>query len=70
MHGFAPFEGETLEEVKQAMMKGDISIDPDLSPNVQNLIFNILKVLPEERLSAQEIRAHPWMKDMRRRKLD
>lgn len=50
-------------------MKGDIHIDPNLSENVQNLIFNILKVLPEERLTAKEIRAHPWMNDMKRKRV-
>lgn len=47
LHGFAPFEGETVDEVRQSMIAGEIHIDPDLSANVQNLIFGILKVNPE-----------------------
>jgi serine/threonine protein kinase len=46
LHGFAPFEGDTVEAVRDAMLQGEIHIDPSLSSNVQNLIFNLLKVDP------------------------
>lgn len=34
-------------------MLGEINIDPELSQEVQNLIFNILKVDPHERLTVE-----------------
>jgi hypothetical protein len=51
------------------MLQGEIHIDPDLSNNVQNLIFNILKVDPNERISIENIKTHPWMLDMKKLKL-
>jgi serine/threonine protein kinase len=69
LHGFAPFEGETVAEVREAMLQGEIHIDPELSNNVQNLIFNILKVDPNERISIENIKTHPWMREMKKLKL-
>jgi serine/threonine protein kinase len=69
LHGFAPFEGETVAEVREAMLQGEIHIDPELSNNVQNLIFNILKVDPNERISIENIKTHPWMCEMKKLKL-
>lgn len=46
LHGFAPFQGQKVEEVRENMIKGQINIDSDLSSQVQDLIFGILKVNP------------------------
>lgn len=46
------------------MMAGKIQLDPDLSDNVQDLICSILKVDPDERITLQEIRSHPWSIEM------
>lgn len=43
------------------MIGGEIYFDSELSNNVQNLIINILKVNPSERLKIEEIKNHPWM---------
>jgi hypothetical protein len=51
------------------MLQGEIHIDPSLSNNVQNLIFNILKVDPNERISIENVKTHPWMLDMKKLKL-
>lgn len=51
------------------MLKGELEIDPDLSENVQDLIFNILKVDPNERLSISQIKQHPWLKAIWNKKL-
>ena len=35
LHGFAPFEGETVDEVRNSMLEGKLKLDPELSENVQ-----------------------------------
>lgn len=58
-----------MVEVRESMLAGEISIDPELSENVQNLIFNILKVSPEERLTCSQIKSHAWVLEMNKKRL-
>lgn len=51
------------------MLKGEIHVDPALSENVQDLIFNILKVDPKERLTIAEIKTHAWLIQMKKKRL-
>lgn len=69
LHGAAPFEGDSLEAVRDAMLEGEIRIDPAFSHHLQNLIFNLLKVDPDDRITIEDIKAHPWMTDMKKLRL-
>ena len=70
LHGYAPFEGDSANEVRSEILNGKLRLDPSLSPNAQDLIFQILKIDPEQRISLKEIKKHAWIKEMMIRKVD
>lgn len=61
LHGFAPFEGENVEEVKRSMENGVVKLGSHLSSEVGDLIEKILQVKPESRIKISEIENHSWI---------
>lgn len=62
IHGNPPFKGKTEnEKFKSILNNGNIMFDDHISQDARNLVRNILKSNPNERLTMQEIFHHPWM---------
>ncbi|CAD8062352.1 unnamed protein product [Paramecium sonneborni] len=63
IHGFAPFKGKTNQEKGQNIINlQTIEFNSSCSFEVKDLISNILKTNPEDRLSLIQIFEHPYMK--------
>ncbi|CAD8191316.1 unnamed protein product [Paramecium pentaurelia] len=62
LHGYAPFRGRNNEELCNKIKSGQpINFSPTLSHEVITLIKGILKYIPSERLTMEQIFDHPWM---------
>ena len=61
LSGKLPFMGSTVEKMYKRILEGKVNYPTHFSPEVRDLIGKILKVKGEERLSMEEIMAHPWM---------
>jgi serine/threonine protein kinase len=55
LHGFAPFKGNTVNEVKHKMKIGDYTLNTHISEECKELIIAILKFDPEERATIEQI---------------
>jgi hypothetical protein len=47
LHGYAPFPGKKISNVKFCMSRGEIKLDSSLTSNVQDLIMKILRSNPD-----------------------
>lgn len=61
--GKHPFRGRTLEEIKENITTGMYDIPAHISGQLENLIHQILTVVPERRPSIEDIQHHPWVKN-------
>ncbi|XP_057614313.1 putative sperm motility kinase W [Chionomys nivalis] len=61
--GHHPFKGSTLEETKKNIAIGMYDIPAHISGQLENLIHQILTVIPERRPSIEDIQHHPWVKN-------
>ena len=50
-----------VHETAKQIISGEIVLPDDLSFELENLLFNILNVDPNERPTAEDILQHPWM---------
>ena len=60
--GCMPFQGSTAQVVLRAH-RGTVTFHHELSPDLMDLIKKMLAVNPAERLSVDEILAHPWLQN-------
>ncbi|PNT69746.1 calcium-dependent protein kinase 6 [Brachypodium distachyon] len=65
LSGVPPFWAETQQGIFDAVLKGAIDFDsdpwPNISPSAKDLIKNMLKSPPAERLTAHQVLCHPWI---------
>lgn len=61
VHGTAPFIARKDADKCQQILGLTYSIDPSFSPDLRDLISNLIKVAPEERLPLSQVLAHPWL---------
>lgn len=63
LHGFAPFKNENYKILFENIYRNkQIFFQPNLTPEVIDLIQKLLNKLPSNRISLEEIYQHPWMK--------
>lgn len=67
LHGSSPFTGETIESIKNNIIKEDVRFKENisLSPEAKSLILKLLQKDPRKRLGAngpRELRNHPFFK--------
>ncbi len=51
VHGYAPFKGSSVSEVKDKMLKATYHLSEKITDSLNNLIVSLLKFDPHERLS-------------------
>ena len=61
VHGYAPFRGDSVNEVKENMLKGSYELSDTISDSLKALITGILKFDPEERLSIKKMLNSEWV---------
>jgi len=61
LHGYSPFRAPTLLEIYKNILKRRIKFADGISEQAVDLITKILRYKPEERLSVQQILAHPFL---------
>lgn len=65
LSGYPPFYGDSDPEIFASVRSGVYSFDtPEwtgVSQDAKNLINNLLKLNPKERLTAEETLKHPWL---------
>ncbi|KAG8283324.1 hypothetical protein J6590_021225 [Homalodisca vitripennis] len=63
--GALPFDGTTLQCMRNRVMAGKFRIPFFMSADCEHLIRHMLLVDPEKRLSVKQIQAHRWMSQVR-----
>ncbi|TPX36598.1 hypothetical protein SmJEL517_g01298 [Synchytrium microbalum] len=61
VHGCCPFEDPSIITLCRKITAEDPLISPNLSPYLQDLLERMLNKDPENRISLQEIKVHPWV---------
>lgn len=64
VHGFAPFRGDSVSEVKERMLRGSYELSDSLSESLKQLITEMLKFDPEERIALKDVLNHQWVREM------
>ncbi|KAJ6360008.1 hypothetical protein OIU77_004087 [Salix suchowensis] len=63
--GFPPFYGETVEEIFQAVVRGNLRFPPkvfrDVSPEAKDLLRKMICRDVSRRFSAEQALRHPWI---------
>jgi serine/threonine protein kinase len=60
-HNKAPYQGRTMQEIKNSLSKGKINFNPEIPSTAKSLILRILKTDPENRTSIGQILSDPWV---------
>jgi len=60
-HNKAPYQGRTMQEIKNSLSKGKINFNSDVPSTAKSLILRILKTDPENRMSVGQILSDPWV---------
>ncbi|KAG2309141.1 hypothetical protein Bca52824_028889 [Brassica carinata] len=67
LSGSAPFWGETEEEIFNEVLEGELDLSsdpwPQVSESAKDLIRKMLERDPKQRLTAQQVLCHPWIRD-------
>ncbi|KAG7573761.1 Protein kinase domain [Arabidopsis suecica] len=67
LSGSAPFWGETEEEIFNEVLDGELDLSsdpwPQVSESAKDLIRKMLERNPKQRLTAQQVLCHPWIRD-------
>lgn len=61
LYGNFPFNGNTVEELERAIVKGKYLLPTDISLEARDLLGRMLNSNPSLRITVPEIFAHPWM---------
>ncbi|UYV62678.1 SIK3 [Cordylochernes scorpioides] len=59
--GVQPFDGSTLQNLREQILSGIFRIPYFMSQPCENLIRHMLVVDPEKRLTLDQVRCHQWM---------
>ena len=62
VHGKAPFTGAHPREISEKIMRGQIRFKPGVSEEYKDLVNQILKYEPSERIPLILVFEHPWIK--------
>eukprot|EP00271_Cylindrocystis_brebissonii_P012389 TRINITY_DN3084_c0_g1_i1.p1 TRINITY_DN3084_c0_g1~~TRINITY_DN3084_c0_g1_i1.p1 ORF type:complete len:503 (+),score=62.26 TRINITY_DN3084_c0_g1_i1:207-1715(+) len=65
--GYFPFNGRNTVQLSSAIMRGELKFRKgweSVSPAAKNLVAQLVKVDPKERLSATEALDHPWLQSL------
>ncbi|KAG4185915.1 hypothetical protein ERO13_A08G010400v2 [Gossypium hirsutum] len=67
LSGFPPFWAESENGIFSAILRGEIDFKSDpwpaISPQAKDLITKMLNLDPKQRLTAQQVLNHPWIKE-------
>ncbi|KAJ6308060.1 hypothetical protein OIU76_017769 [Salix suchowensis] len=67
LSGVPPFWGETEQTIFDSILRGHIDFSsapwPSISSSAKDLVKQMLRADPKERLSAVEVLNHPWMRE-------
>mmetsp|Transcript_30432 Transcript_30432/g.27672 ORF Transcript_30432/g.27672 Transcript_30432/m.27672 type:complete len:122 (+) Transcript_30432:689-1054(+) len=58
--GFMPFVSENITELLESIVQVNVTYPKHLSQNAKDLLQSILTANPKKRLTADEIKKHPW----------
>ena len=59
--GDFPFNGEESRDLVREIVKKNVDVPDFVSPLFKDLIYKILEKNPDNRLTIQQIKEHPWM---------
>ena len=59
--GDFPFQGEDAKDLVRAILRNSFEVKDYVSPLFKDLIYKILEKNPNNRLTIQQIKEHPWM---------
>lgn len=59
--GFLPFQGKTVSELHAAIRSGHVEMPQFFSSDLQDLVSQLLRVSPKQRISLKSLLVHPWL---------
>ena len=59
--GVLPFEGQSIEELMQNILKGEFEIPEELSPNCIDLLQKMICVDMDKRINCEDFLQHSWI---------
>ena len=62
--GNTPFVANNRNALFEKIKKGNFDIPSSLSPDVQDLLRQMIKMNPNERITAAEALEHKWIKEL------
>ncbi|KAM4873978.1 sperm motility kinase 4A-like isoform 1-T1 [Thomomys bottae] len=62
--GYLPFSAWTWGKLRKQVLSGQCRIPPHVSPELQNLLTQLLTVDPERRPTLEQVLGHPWLRQM------
>jgi 5'-AMP-activated protein kinase catalytic alpha subunit len=60
INGTFPFKAKTLSDLYSLILRGEVVIPDCASPEAQDLIRGMLRLVPSERLSLEAVLSHEW----------
>jgi serine/threonine protein kinase len=61
--GTVPFKASSLEDLHKLILKGEFSVPSHVTPEATQVLRQMIKLEPRERLTIPQILAHDWLKD-------
>ena len=62
LSGYLPFEDENVSVLYKKVLDGDCTFHDSVSESARHLVKGILNTNPAKRMTIEQIRDHPWMK--------
>ena len=59
--GKPPFEAESNNETYKRITRVEVKYPPHVSTEAKDLISRLLRKLPSERLTLEQVLEHPWI---------
>jgi serine/threonine protein kinase len=59
--GFLPFQGKTASELHAAIMSGQVEMPEFFSSDLQDLLIQLFRTSPKQRISLKSLLVHPWL---------
>ena len=59
--GFLPFQGKTASELHSAIMSGQVEMPGFFSSDLQDLLIQLFRTSPKQRISLKSLLVHPWL---------
>lgn len=65
LYGTVPFKGNSMSELHQLIIRGNVTFKDDVSPEAISLLKGLLEVDPNRRMTTDQILRHEWLNNVK-----